>query len=222
MCTLSNVSAPEGEPSPSNVSPAADIPSEAKNIQIGVSVKYVHDPSKKWYVLRATYGREKSAYEYIINNGTQAYLPQRYVKKVIHGKTKRILQPLIPNLLFVYCTEDKIKDYVKMSSGLSYLRFYYDKLRIDAAGLNPLLTIPYDKMISFINATSVDSDHVMLVSEGQIHYKSGDKVRVIEGKFAGVEGRVARVAGQQRVIVELDGICLIATAYIPSAFLMRI
>lgn len=222
MCTLSNVSAPEGEPTPSNVSPAADIPSEAKNIRIGVSVKYVHDPSKKWYVLRATYGREKSAYEYIINDGTQAYLPQRYVKKVIQGKTKRILQPLILNLLFVYCTEEKITDYVKRTPCLSYLRFYYDKLRINAAGLNPPLTIPYDKMISFINATSVDNDLIMLVSEDQIHYKSGDKVRVIEGKFAGVEGRVARVAGQQRVIVELNGICLIATAYIPTAFLMRL
>jgi hypothetical protein len=30
---------------------------------------------------------------------------------------------------------------------------------------------------------------------------------------------VARAAGQRRVIVELEGIALIATAYIPTAFL---
>lgn len=33
----------------------------------------------------------------------------------------------------------------------------------------------------------------------------------------GVEGKVARVAGQQRIVVETDG--LLTTVYIPSAFL---
>jgi hypothetical protein len=42
---------------------------------------------------------------------------------------------------------------------------------------------------------------------------------VIEGLFKGVEGRVARVAGQQRVVISLSGIGLISTAYIPTAFL---
>ena len=54
------------------------------------------------------------------------------------------------------------------------------------------------------------------------HFKSGDRVRVIEGAFRGVEGRIARAAGQQRVIVELEGLCLVATAYIPTAFLRPI
>ena len=49
--------------------------------------------------------------------------------------------------------------------------------------------------------------------------KSGDIVRVIGGPFCGVEGRVARVAGQQRVIVTINGLCSVATAYVPSAFL---
>lgn len=59
------------------------------------------------------------------------------------------------------------------------------------------------------------------MSPEQCHYKSGDIVRVIEGDFAGVEGRVARVSGQQRVVVEIEGVCLITTAYIPSAFLAK-
>lgn len=46
-------------------------------------------------------------------------------------------------------------------------------------------------------------------------------VRVMDGEFAGVEGRVARVSGQQRVVVEVEGVCLIATAYIPSAVLEK-
>ena len=41
-------------------------------------------------------------------------------------------------------------------------------------------------------------------------------VVVTEGEFKGVHGRVARIAGQQRVIVELFDGCLVATAYVPN------
>ena len=37
-----------------------------------------------------------------------------------------------------------------------------------------------------------------------------------EGEFKYVHGRVARIAGQQRVVVELFEGCLVATAYIPT------
>ena len=46
--------------------------------------------------------------------------------------------------------------------------------------------------------------------------------RVTEGDFTGVEGRVARVSGQQRVVVEIEGLCIVTTAYIPSAFIEKI
>ena len=50
-----------------------------------------------------------------------------------------------------------------------------------------------------------------------------DKVRTdMEGSFKNVVGRVARVVGQQRVILSLSDIGLIATAYIPSAFIEKI
>lgn len=44
-------------------------------------------------------------------------------------------------------------------------------------------------------------------------------VKVIDGEFKGVTGRVARIAGQQRVVVEISGLCLVATAYIPTDFI---
>ena len=74
-------------------------------------------------------------------------------------------------------------------------------------------------MINFIRATSTDNDHVRVVSSEQCHFKSGDVVRVTGGEFEGVTGKVARIAGQQRVVVEISGLCLVATAYIPNGFL---
>jgi len=42
---------------------------------------------------------------------------------------------------------------------------------------------------------------------------------VIDGLFKGVEGRVARVSGQQRVVITLSQVGLVSTAYVPTAFL---
>lgn len=83
-------------------------------------------------------------------------------------------------------------------------------------GKHPPLTIPFAAMINFIKATSTDSEHVRIVALEQCHYKSGDLVKVIGGEFEGVTGKVARIAGQQRVVVEITGLCLVATAYIPT------
>ena len=52
--------------------------------------------------------------------------------------------------------------------------------------------------------------------------KQGDFVRIIEGSFKGIEGRVTKITGQKRIIVELPGLCSVATAYVPKAFLLQL
>ena len=100
-----------------------------------------------------------------------------------------------------------------------YLSYYYDHFKTDAYGKNPPLTIEYKKMMNFILVTSIDNEHTIVVGDRPCRYKSGEIVRVVDGDFKGVEGRVARVASEQRVVVEIEGLCVIATAYIPTAFI---
>ena len=53
-------------------------------------------------------------------------------------------------------------------------------------------------------------------------YKLGDEVVITEGEFMGIHGRVARIAGQQRVVMELFDGCLVATAYVPKAAMSQL
>lgn len=219
MSTLSNVKSRRGGNNPPTLDLSPTSSPEMKTKQKGVSVEYVEEPNKKWFVLRATYNRVQQAYEFIIREHECAYLPMRYAEKVIKGKRKRILKPLIPNILFVYTTRERIEQFVKDTPELPFLTFYYNHFEQEYEGKNAPLTIPFREMMNFIRLTRIDNAHIMLVDAKQCHYKSGDIVRVMEGDFSGVEGRVARVAGQQRVVVEIEGLCTVVTAYIPSAFL---
>ena len=148
-------------------------------------------------------------------------MPMHYVIKKEIGKKKRILQPLLPNLLFVYTTRETVNSIIKKKGDeTSILKFYLDKTKpLEENGKHPPLTIPFTAMINFIKATSTNNEHVRIVSSEQCHYKSGDIVKVIDGEFEGVTGKVARIAGQQRVVVEISALCLVATAYIPKGFL---
>lgn len=222
MNTLSNVEIRGGEEIPPSIRLTPDALPEAKSSQTGVSVEYAHDQGKKWFVFRASYGRVDRASEVMINDGTYVYVARRYVQKIYHGKRKKVLEPLIPNLVFAYTSEKKADEYVNNTPALSFLSYYYNHFEMDEMKKNPPLTVSDSEMKRFILATCNHNEHLMFVNESQCHYKSGDIVIVNDGLFRGVEGRVARVAGQQRVILSLSNIGLVATAYIPTAFIEKI
>ena len=121
---------------------APEIFPEAASSKSGVTVAYTPDPEKLWFVFRASYGREDRAFDYLVDDGTYSYIAKRYVEKYVHGKRKRVLETLIPNLLFVYTTKEKADAYVKATPELSFLTYYYNHFQLDSEQKNPPLVIP--------------------------------------------------------------------------------
>ena len=221
MNALLNAHTPKGRSKSPHVGLTSNVLPEAQRSQTGVSSDYVQKADHEWFVLRVTYNRTQKACDIISTANVQSYMPMHYIIKKEIGKKKRMLQPLLPNLFFVYATRETVNSIIKKKGEeTSVLKFYLDKTKpLEDNGKHPPLTIPFTSMTNFIKATSTDSEHVRIVSAEQCHYKSGDTVKVIDGEFKGVTGRVVRIAGQQRVVVEISGLCLVATAYIPNGFL---
>ncbi len=219
MTTLTNVCTHGGEADPPGARLIPDTIPEAKSTDKGVSVNFVPDSSKHWFVFRASYGREDRAADFLINEGIYVYIPKRMALKTIQGKKKKVMEPLIPNLLFVYTTKKQAEDYIKNTPPLSFLSYYYNHFQTDHLGKNPPLVVPQDEMENFILATRNHSEHLLFIDESQCRFKGGEKVLITHGIFEGVIGRVARVAGQQRVVVSISSLGLVSTAYIPKPFL---
>ena len=197
----------------------------AESSHTGVSSDCVHKGKKQWFVLRATYGRTEKANDILQAKNIETYLPMHYVIKEINGKRKFIQEPLLPNIIFAYMTRKKTHEFVKEPAiTAKWLKYYTDKTKPveKETGKNPPVTIPDNEMKNFIKLTSVNSEHIMVLPPERCHFKSGDLVRVIDGAFTGVVGRVGRAAGQQRVFVVLEGVCNVATAYIPNDFIQII
>ena len=189
----------------------------------GVSVENVPSETKRWFVLRVSYGRVIKAKAFVETKGLECYVPMRYKEIKKYGKKRILTEPLLPSFLFVHATAEQVEillDEIKINSDESRnLLSYYFNHTIhcqDNPKRNPPLTIRDEAMDNFIRLTSIKNLHIIPVTTEFIQYKLGDKVIVTEGEFKDIHGRVTRIAGQQRVVVELLEECFVATAYIPK------
>ena len=215
----------------SNALPEAQSTVAAVSSQIGVSTKNALLATKPkapreadiphWYALRTTYGREKKAYDYMTAKGITAFYPTTNVVKLIKGKRKVVTESRLPNIFFAYGTEEQLKSFVYDNVNLPFLRFYYRHIHVGRRIEKTPLIVPDYQMESLKIICAADADNT-IVSLGEIpKFEKGQLVRVIDGAFKGVVGRVARWQGQQRVGVVVDNLVTVCTAYVPSAFLEK-
>ncbi|MDY4653643.1 MAG: UpxY family transcription antiterminator [Prevotella sp.] len=195
---------------------------EANGSQTGVSVENAQSETKQWYVLRVSYGRSEKANELLKAKGIETHLPLHTTYKEMNGKRIKQRLPLLPNILFAKTTLSVLEQFLKSSPDLNFITFYYDHFNKKPDGKNPPLVVPKESMDNFIKLTSIDDEHILLIDKVNGTYKQGDYVRIIDGPFKGIEGRVTKITGQKRVIVELPGLCSVATAYIPKVFLLQV
>lgn len=188
-----------------------------------MSVENVPVGNKQWFVLRVSYGRIDKAKTFVEAKGIESYVPLRYKEVRKQGKKRIIPIPLLPSLIFIHVSAEQVEallhdNKVVSNESRALLSYYFDHTIHcqNNPDRNPPLTIQDEAMNNFIRLTSIKNPHIIPVTSNSIQFKLGDNVVVTEGEFKGIHGRVARIAGQQRVVVELFDGCLVATAYVPK------
>ncbi len=217
-----------GQPSDTGLScPSAGLtsrtPSISDDISNGVSVENVPVGNKQWFVLRVSYGRIDKAKTFVEAKGLECCVPLKYKEVRKQGKKRIITTPLLPSLIFVHASAEQVEtllhdNKIVANESRALLSYYFDHTIHcqDNPDRNPPLKIRDEAMNNFIRLTSIKNPHIIPVTSDNIKYKLGDEVVITEGEFKDIHGRVTRIAGQQRVVVELFDGCLVATAYIPT------
>ena len=216
----------------SNALPEAQSIVSAESSQTGVSTRNAHIASKPkaqkeedsphWYALRTTYGREKKAYDYMTAKGITAFYPTTEVVKLIKGKRKVVTESRLPNIFFAYGTEEQLKTFVYDNVNLPFLRFYYRHEHVGSRAIKTPLIVPKYQMESLKIICEAEASDIIVSLSSVPNFQTGQMVRVVDGAFKGVIGRVKRWQGQQRVGVIIGDMATFATAYVPSAFLEKI
>lgn len=163
-----------------------------------------------WYVAK-TYRQERKIKELLTRMGVKHFVPFHESIKEIGGKRKKVEVPFISGLIFVH---GSVKNCISLINDYGYpMRYVRD------FSSRSLLRVPDKQMENFIYLVEHHGNEIEVLPHD---LRRGDRVRVVAGSFAGIEGELVRIAGHRRVVVRLDNLFTVATVYIPGSYLEKI
>ena len=175
---------------------------------------------RKWYALKVHFNRIAPVLEYLEGesdrdlegeSGVRCFVPMHTVEKYTGGKLEYSREQLVKSLLFVQCTPETLSRTRAKFAGK--VAPYYDSITV-----RPLV-VPDRQMDAFIALCDFKDSGLEYLGHDEGKYHLGDKVRVTEGVFKGLEGHIKRIRHDRRLVVTIDGIAAFATGFIPPAFL---
>lgn len=177
-----------------------------------------------WFPMRVTYSREMFVKAFLDEHGVESFIPMHY--ESVEGKHPRhqVLKPAVRNLIFLHSTRGNITELKMTRREMSAIRYIMHPRYDDKNNLvgHDILTVPDGQMENFMRVASVTDDRVFFIDNLEFAGKPGQRVKVVEGDFAGVEGVVKRVKKNKCVVVQIEHVAAVAIAFIPSAFLVTL
>ena len=132
--------------------------------------------------------------------------------------TKRFLQPIFRNLLFVQSTKsrlDLILREIKLKFGIASDLYY----RYRDGDERKIIVVREEEMRNFISVVGAVEEPVIYFSNADVNLEKGRRVRITGGAFEGVEGIFIRLKGDRRVVVSLPNLFSVATVFLPLEFI---
>jgi len=181
------------------------------------------DKNIKWYVLFAANGKAAKFCDYLKVADIEYFYPMYYQKRRIRNseRTKRFLQPVFKNLLFVKSDRSKLDPIlkeIKLDFGIRSDLYY--KYRDGEE--RKIIVVPDADMRNFMAVVRAVEEPIIYFSNGNVNLEKGTKVRIAGGAFEGVEGIYMRIKGDKRVVVSLPNLFFVATAFVPFEFIVPI
>jgi len=169
-------------------------------------------PNKQWFVAKTRANQERAIRERINAMNIETYLPTRVEVRQRRDRRKKVEVVLIPNTLFIYTDKNT-------ALSLPNHHNFLIKYMIDCM-TRTLLVVPEKQMKNFMFLMDLSDESVQV--DNNLLFAKGDKVRVIKGPFAGIEGELVRTGGKKKVVVRLENVIAYSIMEMPGSYLEKI
>ena len=161
-----------------------------------------------WFAIRVSYGRVLKFCSTLQEDGVECFVPMCSKKVEKNGKTMTVTVPTVSNLCFVRATRAYLNDCFSTLGENRYAHFIWN------VHTRQPIVVPDKAMADFMHICTVMADETLYLKDVTSKLHEGQKVRVIDGPFKGVEGTVLRIKRSRRVVVDFPGLLAVATNYI--------
>lgn len=162
----------------------------------------------QWYLIHTKPRQEKCALENLERQGYRCYLPTLRVERLRQGVLAIADEPLFPRYLFVQLGQGNSAQSwapIRSTKGVSRLvTFGNEPAKVD------------DALVEMLQAGEAPASRVL-----QPLFRPGERVRLADAPFAGLEGIYQMPDGERRVIVLIELLSKLVVARVPPASLRK-
>lgn len=171
----------------------------------------------EWYVMRVTYQRELPAQDHLKRLNIESFVPTIKVRRRrATGQTGWRIEAAVHNYIFIHTTLSELQRVKRQE--IPYLRYLMGK---DVDGQMRPQFVPAKQMEDFIAISKAQQAKYV---DPNIDLREGERVRVVDGEFKGIEGVFVKISKRhaKRVVVKIEGVAAIATVELTNDEVERI
>lgn len=179
-------------------------------------VSAVKDYHSHWYSMRMFKSEEEIEKDIQSDKSLkdiELYYPIEEITKRVGKRIEEVQSPVIKNILFFRTQEDTVKRLARMLYGRANI---YKTRTSEKEGF---AIIPDYEMYLFRMIVSNGAEEISFEEIDKEQFTAGRRVRILEGKFCGYEGKVVKRKGQNIILVSLCNLNFSVTAGIPDVCL---
>lgn len=160
----------------------------------------------QWYVIYTIPRNEKKVYSELSKRAVEVFLPLQKVVRQWGTRKQKLEVPLFPNYLFISASKAMLWSVLSVKGVVRFISF--------------------NGAPAIISNTQMEVIKKIISNDGEVSDRSlfatGDHVRVKNGPFAGLEGKVLDVKGRIRFFIEFEQINQILSIDISGALLEKV
>ena len=161
---------------------------------------------KQWIVVRSKPRSEKVAHNELVKKDIEAYLPLLKERRKWSDRKKWVEFPLFSSYLFARID---IKDSIFV---------------LETQGVNTI--VKFGKQIAIVQNSVIKAIRLAMEGGYQLepveYFVEGNRVEVVAGPMKGIKGIVAKLRGQNRLIIKIDAIQQALSIQIESKFIRNL
>ena len=161
---------------------------------------------KLWIVVRSKPRSEKVAHNELVKKNIEAYLPLLKERRKWSDRKKWVEFPLFSSYLFARID---IKDSIFV---------------LQTQGVNTI--VKFGKQIAIVQNSVIKAIRLAMEGGYQLepveYFVEGNRVEVVAGPMKGIKGIVAKLRGQNRLIIKIDAIQQALSIQIESKFIRNL
>ena len=177
----------------------------------------------RWYPMRIFHSSIKRQSQLNSLLSDEETIAQTYIPQHLVNTDENTYIPALVNYIFLRTTLRHLRQLKSDKAKYDHLR-YVMNIRRDQ-NYNPISTIahvPDKQMQDFIRVIDSNNEHVIMLENLGFACKPGEKVRITNGMFAGVEGTLKSIKKHLAVVIPIKNILAVAITNVPRKYLEKI